>query len=380
MLKIKVIHLALNVGDKMKLTKRKDGRWQYNYSLGDGKKVKAFYSSEPSEKKAEKEIIQKIASYQTSKDKGITINQALDLWQDSERYQKLAYQTSHRYESLAKHIIDYFDGRRVKGITPKDVNAFIKSLINKGYSGKSVKDNKSVLKMILDAAIVHGDIAENPAASIRIEKGLPKTIREIPKKEEIQIILDNSNCPMGRLAKFLLYTGLRLGEALALTYEDIDFENRSINICKSVYFLGNEPYVKTPKTINGYRTVFLLDPIYDDYEQCKNKTGLIFCNESGNLLRKHRYVKPWNRWMESMGIHITAHQLRHAYASYILYDSNIDVKTAQKLLGHADVETTMNIYTHLTNMRLNSGFKQINNHVSKNPFGCQNVVKIDTMQ
>jgi site-specific recombinase XerD len=84
--------------------------------------------------------------------------------------------------------------------------------------------------------------------------------------------------------------------------------------------------------------------------------------------------------MKDMGIHITAHQLRHAYASYILYDSNIDVKTAQKLLGHSDVETTMNIYTHLTNMRLNSGFDQINNHVLNNPFGCQNVVKIDTTQ
>jgi site-specific recombinase XerD len=69
--------------------------------------------------------------------------------------------------------------------------------------------------------------------------------------------------------------------------------------------------------------------------------------------------------MDQMGIHITPHQLRHAYASYILYDSNIDVKTAQKLLGHADMSTTMDIYTHVTETRRNEGFEQINNYVSK---------------
>lgn len=359
----------------MKLTKRKDGRWQYNYSPGDGKKVKAFYSSEPTEKKAEKEILQKIANYQTAEDKGITINAAVKLWQNSDRYQKLAYQTAHRYESLAEHILTHFNNQRIKSIEPKDIDAFVKKLINMGYSGKSVKDNKSVLKIIFDTAIINGYIRDNPVTSIRIPKGLPKTKRDIPTKEEIQTILDNSDCPMGRLAKFLIFTGLRIGEALALTYEDIDLESRLININKSVYYVSNVPYIKTPKTLSGNRFVFILDPIYDIVNANKNPSDLIFCGEDGKLLPKHKFVKPWNRWMKDMGLHITAHQLRHAYASYILYDAKIDIKTAQKLLGHADAETTMDIYTHVTESRQSKGFEQINNFVQNGLFNCQNVVE-----
>lgn len=349
----------------MKLTKRKDGRWQYKYNPGKGKKTKTFYSSESSERKAEKEILQKIASYSDEVEKGITIDEAVELWQNSNRYQKLAYQTAHRYESLVAHIISYFGGQSVKSIETKDVNAFISYLVDLGYSGKSIKDNKSVLKIIFDFAILHGDIKVNPVTSVRIQKGLPKKEREIPTEAEIKTILQNNNCMMGFLAKFLLFTGLRLGEALALTYADIDIENRIINVNKSLYYQGNSPHIKMPKTAYGIRKVFILDPIIKDFKPNAKPSELLFPNTDGKHLPKHKYVKPWNKWMDQMGIHITPHQLRHAYASYILYDSNIDVKTAQKLLGHADMSTTMDIYTHVTETRRNEGFEQINNYVSK---------------
>lgn len=349
----------------MKLTKRKDGRWQYKYRPDKSKKVKVFYSSEPTERKAEREIINKIAAFSTESEKGITIDTAVKLWQNSDRYQRLAYQTAHRYESLTTHILDFFGGQSIKTIEPKDVDAFIKHLVGLGYSGKSIKDNKSVLKIIFDTAIVHGDIRDNPVTSVRIQKGLPKQTRDIPTKEEIQTILDNNNGMLGFLAKFLLFTGLRLGEALALSYADIDIENRLIRVNKSLYYMGNIPHIKTPKTISGMRSVFILDPILSDLKPNAAPTELLFPDENGGYLPKHKYVKPWNRWMKQMGIHVTAHQLRHAYASYILYDAKIDVKTAQKLLGHADTSTTMDIYTHVTESRSNEGFEQINKYVSK---------------
>lgn len=349
----------------MKLTKRKDGRWQYNYTVRKGEKPKTFYSSEQNEKKAEREILQKIASFSELEEKGITINESIKLWQNSERYQKLAYQTTHRYESLIKHIIDFFGNCPIKEIEPKDIDAFIKTLIDRGYSQKSIKDNKSVLKIIFDTAIINGHTRDNPVTAVRIQKGLPKSKRTIPTKEEIKIILENNNCEMGRLAKFLLFTGLRIGEAIALTYGDIDFENNIIRVNKSVYYEGNKPKIKLPKTMSGIRNVFILDPIVEDLKKSNNASELIFGDTDGNLLPKHKFVKPWNRWMKELNIHVTPHQLRHAYASYILYDSKIDIKTAQKLLGHSDVETTMNVYTHVTESRQNEGFEQINNYVSK---------------
>ena len=138
--------------------------------------------------------------------------------------------------------------------------------------------------------------------------------------------------------------------------------------------MGNNPHIKLPKTLAGKRSVYILDPILNDFKHGAPKRELLFADEDGNLLKKHKFVRPWNQWMKKLNIHVTPHQLRHAYASYVLYDAKIDIKTAQKLLGHSDAETTMDVYTHVTESRQIEGFEQINKHVTENWCNCQPVV------
>ena len=82
------------------------------------------------------------------------------------------------------------------------------------------------------------------------------------------------------------------------------------------------------------------------------------------LLLSAYFEDNWNKYKKEAGINITLHQLRHAYASYILHDSGIDVKTAQELMGHADISTTQNIYTQITERRIKDVSEKLNQFTS----------------
>ena len=157
------------------------------------------------------------------------------------------------------------------------------------------------------------------------------------------------------MAKLALFTGCRRGELLALQYEDINREEGTIIISKSVYFVANKPYIKVPKTEAGKRIIPLLQPL----EQIlpKKKTGYIL-NQNGNLLTDKQARTLWDKTCQEIGVSCTLHQLRHAYATR-LYDLEIDVKSAQQIMGHADIATTQKIYTHLSMERKKQKFEKL---------------------
>ena len=115
--------------------------------------------------------------------------------------------------------------------------------------------------------------------------------------------------PFGLFAYLVLYTGLRKGEALALTYMDIT--NGEIMINKSVYYEGMQPKIKWPKTQAGTRKVPILTPLADVLPE--QKTGPVFPNASGALMTDSEYKAEWKKYIVATGISCTPHQLRHPY-------------------------------------------------------------------
>lgn len=157
-----------------------------------------------------------------------------------------------------------------------------------------------------------------------------------------------------------MYAGLRRGEALALKYEDIDREKSVIHVTKAVEFVGNNPHLKTPKTDSGVRNAILLDVLKG---QIPKGEDYIFSREDGELLTKTQYRKRWDSYCKKIGYDITAHQLRHGFAT-ILYEAGIEDKDAQELLGHSDITITRNVYTHIRKSRRDSTAKKLNDFVS----------------
>jgi len=180
----------------------------------------------------------------------------------------------------------------------------------------------------------------------------------------------------------MLYAGLRQGEVLALNWEDIDFDNRVIHITKSREVLSNTPSIKKPKTKAGYRDVPIPDILYDALILVRKNKGLVCPDTKGRLMSGAAYKSAWNSFMNHLNViaggqkacgpkhphiqvldRITAHMLRHTYAT-ILFDAGVDVKSAQKFLGHADIEVTLSIYTHLSKFKEEKAIQALNNHLS----------------
>ena len=162
----------------------------------------------------------------------------------------------------------------------------------------------------------------------------------------------------GFLAYFLLYTGLRISEALALNYEDIDRENKIINVNKKIVHDGNNPIlINETKTESGTRTVILLDRVAKYLPNKKH--GIIFCNEHEDYLTKKQLACRWDKMRKENNLTLTAHQLRHAYAT-MLFEAGIEAKDAQELMGHKDIKLTQDIYTHIRQERKSETAEKLN--------------------
>ena len=144
-----------------------------------------------------------------------------------------------------------------------------------------------------------------------------------------------------------MMTGLRVGEALALRYEDIDREKNQIHVTKSVYYVGTTPNIKEPKTDAGVRVVFLLPEVA---ERFKGKNGYIFTHEKGDILRSNESSRNWRRWCKKYEIDCTFHQLRHSFATSCC-EAGIDKTVVQGMMGHSSYIVTEK-YTHLRDKML----------------------------
>lgn len=337
------------------MKKRKDGRFCKVVTLHD-KRI-YFYSSEPTEKKAEKDIQRQILAYSEKEERGKTFKEVADEWEE-QHYPHIEYTTAHRYRSLLNHVRDDFDSRYIKDIKPVDIERHIENFVFKQYATKSIKDQLSVVRLVFRFAYIKGYIASDPSQYVSPPKGQASNNREPLTDEEIKVVKNSIDCTFGLFPYFLLYTGLRKGEALALQYTDIDFENKEIHVTKSVYHVSNKPYIKGTKTQNSTRSVVLPD-ILAEKLSCGKPEEYIFSINGDRPLANSAFERKWSKYCEETGLNITAHQLRHTYAT-ILFEADIDVKDAQHLMGHSDIAVTRNIYTHIRKNRLHETAEKIN--------------------
>ena len=168
----------------------------------------------------------------------------------------------------------------------------------------------------------------------------------MPSDQDIEKIKKSTACSFGMFAYFALYTGLRKGELLALTWEDIDLKSRTICVNKSIYNDHNIPKIKKPKTENGIREVPLLNRLYEKLTPGK---GIVF-SVNGKHMTESQYGDYWERYCKESGVQCTVHQLRHAFTT-MLFENDIEIKDAQKILGHAQASTTQDIYTEIRKSR-----------------------------
>ena len=218
-------------------------------------------------------------------------------------------------------------------------------------SKKLLKNIRSTAMSIIEYAINNCDnLYKNKAVAVEIPTNAPKTERTALSVNEQHLVFTTSHRAKIS-AMIMLLCGLRVGEMIALTWDNIDLEKGTIYVCQSAYNVNSNRMEIQHKTKNGKtRNVSIPRRLIEMLKQEKKISKSRFVTTKANGMDMHSrgsWYKMWQSYIDTLGIYFTAHQLRHTYAS-MLYAAGVDVKSASELLGHSDIEITMRIYTHLT--------------------------------
>lgn len=338
------------------MKRRADGRFQKRVTLPDGS-LKYLYSSAANERLAIKDFNEQLMNLELETQKKGLFTVIADQW--NTEYRERISDINYRKNTSAAYdrIVEYFQEYYIEEMTAPILNKFIRHLALLKFGKKTVANHHSIINMIFKFAILNGQIDYNPMQDVPIPTNLSQKKRSLPSDKELETV--NANYEgFAFLPYFLLNTGLRMSEALALTYDDIDFEEKLITVNKHLLHDNNKPVIEAQtKTESSKRTVILLDRVANKLSQIKK--GLIFCNEDGSPYTAKQLRCRWESYQKEHNLTLTAHQLRHGYAT-MLFEAGIDEKDAQELMGHSDINTTRSIYTHIRNKRKAETAKKLN--------------------
>lgn len=330
----------------MAVTRRKDGRAMQTFKIDGLSKPKTFYSSELTDKRAEKDILNQRIAFEKRLHHERHNFLFLAKKMLEEREESVGYKAMECYTTALKHLSPFYS-LDIEDIPPEAVQGLLDDLGRQRYSYSSVHKVRTVFGMVLAYGIFQGLQLTDYRRTLKVPKSAKKGKRVSPDDFIIDTIVENATkAEFGMWPMMLLCTGYRRGELDAVQKKAIDFKNDTIHFLGSVEFINNQPHLKdTGKSENSELDVpilSILKPLLYDMVKDMSPDDFIFGGEKPLTVTQIR--KRLNKYTKAIGHSFTNHQLRHAYAK-LLYKAGVDVKTAQRLLRHADIQTTMNIYT-----------------------------------
>ena len=251
---------------------------------------------------------------------------------------------------LRAHLAPHWNTWPLRNIGRLDIQQFVAEKFRQGCGWQTVRNTWVLLSGILETAVEYGYLTVNPARGVKFP---PPPRREAPAilaGATFVRLLEALDEPHRTMVALIAATGLRVGELLALRWQALDLEVRTLQVRESVF----QGAFQQPKTRRAERTIPLgphtvaLLTAHRARVTRSAPTDLVFGNQSGGPLREtrllQRVLKPA---AERAGLgRVTWHQFRHVHSS-LLNDLRVPVKIAQEQLGHASIQTTLNIYTHV---------------------------------
>jgi integrase len=267
------------------------------------------------------------------------------------------------------HILPAMGSLQLARLSAQAINAFYARLLENGrlqgkgaLSPATVRRVHATLHRAFKDAVRWQRLSVNPADAADPPRGQGKQ-RELPAWNAEQLAGFLSFVRGDRLFalwRLLAMTGARRGEALGLTWDDLDLEANTITIRRALVPLGAAVIVSEPKTARGRRRI-ALDPLTlaalkahaarqaDEQTRCESwsETGYIFTTEEGQPLDPHRISKAFERHLRAAALpRIPLHGLRHTYATLAL-SSGVNPRIVSGRLGHSTVALTLDIYSHV---------------------------------
>ena len=369
-------------GSVRKISVARDGKtytyWQARYSAGfdpgTGKQKQHSITG-----KTQKEVLQKLKAATAAIDSGsyiepsaMTVAQWLQSWSDN-YLEGIKPSTAYLYRrSIELYLTPNLGAVKLCALKTQQIQSFYNDLLRPGkknaepLSPKTIKNIHGILHKALQQAVANGDIRQNPADACSLPKVVRKEMTVFDDDAAAAFLRAIDGHPHELLYKIALFTGMREGELLGLTWDCIDFTNGTISVrqqARQEQKKGGQYYFSTPKNGKGRvlavpQSVLTLFRAQQDKQKemaayagtaWDNVHNLVFTNAAGSFLSHRTVYDCFKRIVKSIGMEtMRFHDLRHSYAVASIKNGD-DIKTVQENLGHATAAFTLDVYAHATN-------------------------------
>lgn len=367
---------------------RKDGRYQARYTL-NGKRYTIYGKSLKEVEKKLRDAKYEIEHGIFAKPDKVTVDTWFNTWMEEYQSNVIRETTAALYRSMYKHHIkDAIGSMKLQAVRPEHIQAIINQMKNDGYAPSYVKRFRNVLSKMFKQAYQNDLVVRNPVEKTTSPKEAEKqpggSHRGLTEKEQMDFLryADEVEPQYADLFYLGFATGMRIGELSALEWSEVDLTGLEVHVSGTMIKIDGKEYRKGPtKTDKSRRTIPLLPEIAKRLRkhkvrqaEYKMKIGaewtpieglehLVFTTPVGRPLSRGVIYNAIDRIIDVINHdermaaerenrkaavfeHFSSHTMRHTFATRAL-ERGIPPKVVQEYLGHAKIDTTLNIYTHV---------------------------------
>lgn len=359
---------------------------------GDGERKRIYERFKGSKKEAkarEAEIKAHLTQGNYIINNTVTVKSYFEDWMEIYVKHSLKPKTYESYTHICREFVDYYGSMKLKSLAPLHLTEFYNRLRDRGNNQKLVRSqNKrltentvlryyAVINVALKQAVTWQYIAYNPNERVKRPKKVKRESRyyDLEQTKALLMALDCEPIKYQAIIRLALDTGCRRGELTGLEWNDVDLKNGIVYINKTTQQINHQLIEGTPKNNTSIRSVYISEPTIEVLYEYKKHMGNIkdqlgdkwldskkvFTSDEGGPIHPDVPRKIFRRVLEKYKLPIIRfHDLRHTSASLQL-SSGANIADISKRLGHSDISTTLNIYSH----SFNSGNQIIVNQFNK---------------
>jgi integrase len=263
---------------------------------------------------------------------------------------------------LDNHIIPALGHMQSQKLTPQRVQAFYSHMQQEGLSAKSVSNIHGLLHKALDQAVRWGLVPRNVCDAVSLPKQARHEIQPLNEEQARRLLVSARGHSLEGMITLAVTTGMRSGELLALKWRDINLDNRSLHIQRSMGYIPGKGYLEfETKTPKSRRKIVLPPFVCEALKQHRTRQlearliagerwqdrDLVFCNMYGGYFDPAHLRQRFDKLLKEAGLpDVRFHDLRHSTAT-ILLSIGVPAKVVQEILGHGQISMTLDTYSHV---------------------------------
>ena len=290
-----------------------------------------------------------------------TVEQYLREWLKTKLDIRPSTQVDYQ-KRIERNILPTVGNLRLDHLTYVQVNRLYRSLVEQGFSPRTVRYTHQILHHALEQAVLWGLLPKNPSAHAVLPQRVQRTPTILTAPQLARLIRETAQEPLGALWTLLLTSGLRSGEALALRWADL--EDTTLHVRRTLVTNGHGRFTimeNAAKTAGSIRGVTLPAITLEALEQHRRRQAaqimlagpryerqdLMFCTSLGRTFNPHNVRRYWYRTLARLGLpQVRLYDTRHTHATALL-TQGVNLAWVSERLGHTNIQTTKSVYAHV---------------------------------